>query len=471
MSPTLETTIVQHLILDNGMRLRHLGDKCVDSGYITKLNWDFIKSQHQNPFQRGSALLQLLRGVDKFTMALLCELLRDRCVNSSHVANMIEKAIQGSSEEIQRARTNVFEINESKPHFPWMKKLLYDGTLNKETWLQSLIGYTTPQWRVADKIVHSWDTLYAIYVTRATAEGFYPLLDWDSFSHPVNSIAVGKLFVALRKKNQLHLINGGLKNHVPNVWDIIMSYPILQEYFNSRMKVVDENFGEKELKKPKGRYTETSSRENMRSTNPLAKAMQRQVISRASTVSSFVYEDQFSHFRTAIFSIMDEHGAWEKLLQTRNLLGGQDMEKFVSTMKRHWAKDRSGEPTRNIIIQLMQNDDDFRCAPLTEFAEELIRLNISDVTANVVKMTSFFDDKIKKAKKSNNMAYQTQFDLRKWLLKHEICEEDQVDVLVPKLQGAGVIHVKSIQGFSKEDLKECGFNTVQAIATLKALNK
>ncbi len=62
-------------------------------------------------------------------------------------------------------------------------------------------------------------------------------------------------------------------------------------------------------------------------------------------------------------------------------------------------------------------------------------------------------------------------DLRPWLLKHQICDEKEVDFLMERFYSVGVWNVNTISRFSKEDLIKCGLNTVQAVAVINALKK
>jgi len=189
------------------------------------------------------------------------------------------------------------------------------------------------------------------------------------------------------------------------------------------------------------------------------------------TVATFLDSDRYNHFRTLIFAAMDETDAWENFLEERGLLGGDEVEKYVSNLKHQWATNRGGEPTLTVIRDLVDNDSDFGDKLLVDFATELLELNIEDVNAAVVKLTSFLEAKEKKAKKKNSTAYTAQANLRSWLLGNLICEEEEVDTLIKNLRESGVKGVSSLDGFEKDDLKDLGFNTVQAILTIKALNR
>ncbi len=205
--------------------------------------------------------------------------------------------------------------------------------------------------------------------------------------------------------------------------------------------------------------------------NPLSAAVATQMRARTKTVLSFIRDDELKHFRTTICAVMDETHSWEKLLASRGLLGGEGVEQFVSNLKQQWTQRRDGEPTLTVLNSLCSTDNSFASMPLNEFAQELIDLRVPAVQTEVLKLTSWLEEKNTKAKQQSQTAYSAQSDLRGWLLKHHICDTDEVDRMIPHLRRAGVKSVDSIRGFSKEDLKECGFNTVQAIATVNALNK
>jgi hypothetical protein len=182
-----------------------------------------------------------------------------------------------------------------------------------------------------------------------------------------------------------------------------------------------------------------------------------------------LHDDKLAHFRKAICIAMDETEGWYALLKVRGLLGGAKMEAEVFRLRSAWEKNRSGEPTLSVLRQLFRYDQDFAKMGLVQLCDILTSLNISAVQAEVVKLTSWLQDKTAQAKNASETAFSANSDLRGWLLTNRICTTSDVDALIASLRTAGVTSIESIRGFDKEDLKECGFNTVQAIQTVKAL--
>ena len=226
----------------------------------------------------------------------------------------------------------------------------------------------------------------------------------------------------------------------------------------------DDNSNNSNYRAPK-RSPKRSPKQNSALGQAIRQASERQ------TVRSFVQEDRFNHFRTIIFAAMDETGGWVKLLAARGLLAGEAVEKQVSQLKTQWSANRGGKPTETIILELMHNDEDFADSSIQDFAAELVSLDIKDVNTAVVKLTSFLEDKQKKAKKKNTTAYDAQSELRSWLLQQNICDEEEVDSLIIKVGKEGVKEVSSLDDFTKNDLKDLGFSTFQALALIKAFNQ
>ncbi len=180
-------------------------------------------------------------------------------------------------------------------------------------------------------------------------------------------------------------------------------------------------------------------------------------------------DPDFDHYRTSILIQMDKTEGWFQLLKNRKLLGTNEMEVWVANIRREWEHAHRGAPTLTVFSELSSRDPHFAQMDLATFAQELINLNIPSVTAEVVTLTSWIDAQKEKSIKASEVAYSAQSDLRSWLLKNNICDATEVDALITHLRKAGVKNVDNIRGFDKSELKECGFNTVQAIAILKAL--
>ncbi len=187
------------------------------------------------------------------------------------------------------------------------------------------------------------------------------------------------------------------------------------------------------------------------------------------TVSTLFNSPEYDHYRTAILLEMDKTRGWVTFLGNRKLLGTTAMEQWKAGMLTQWERNRSGNPTMTTFTQIMQRDAAFAKTSIFEFAQELINLNIPSVTAEVVTLTSWITSQSEQSSKASEVAFTAQANLRSWLLKNGICEATKVDELIPRLRNAGVNTIDNIRGFDKGELKECGFNTVQAIAILKAL--
>lgn len=205
--------------------------------------------------------------------------------------------------------------------------------------------------------------------------------------------------------------------------------------------------------------------------SPFASAISQSKGAAAMTVNTLLHDDKLAHFRKAICISMDETEGWYALLRMRGLLGGQKMEAEVFRLRTAWENNRSGEPTMSVLKQLFRHDAEFAQLGLTQFCNVLTSLNIPAVQAEVIKLTSWLQDKTSKAQTASETAFSATSDLRGWLLSNRICTTNDVDALITSLRKAGVTSTDSIRGFDKDDLKECGFNTVQAIQTIKALSK
>jgi len=203
--------------------------------------------------------------------------------------------------------------------------------------------------------------------------------------------------------------------------------------------------------------------------SPFAAVIAQQTAFKMLTVRNLLDNGDLQHFRTSIFIQMDESQAWELFLKRRGMLGTDAMEQYVSKIKAQWERNRGGNPTLTIMSEFAARAPDFANMELARFAQELIELNIPSVTTEVVKLTSWIDSQKDRLTKASETAYSSQSDLRSWLLKNGICDTTKVDELIPHLRKAGVMTIENIRGFDKSELKECGFNTVQAIAILKAL--
>lgn len=203
--------------------------------------------------------------------------------------------------------------------------------------------------------------------------------------------------------------------------------------------------------------------------SPFAVALSQSKGMSAMTFDTFLHKDTLSYFRKSICLAMDDSEGWFVLLKRRNLLGGQGMEQYVSRLKSEWANGRRGEPTLSVLEELYRHDRDFAQMPLAEFCTLLTSLNIPSVQVETVKLTTWLDEQTNKTRAASETTFNASQGLRAWLVKNGICDETQVDALIARLRQSGVESVETIQGFDKDDLKECGFNTVQAIKTIKAL--
>lgn len=182
-------------------------------------------------------------------------------------------------------------------------------------------------------------------------------------------------------------------------------------------------------------------------------------------VNHLFTKTELRHFCQCILLAMDETEAWLSLLKKRSLLAGAGMEALVSELRTNWERQRSGEPSKRIITEV------FATMEAREFLSLLNSLCIGQVSTEVVKLTSWLDKQEEQRKRASEQVYEAQSTLRQWLLKHQICEAEEVDVLIPRLAKEGVSQVKHLNGFDKDDLKACGFTTRQAIAIVKAVEK
>jgi hypothetical protein len=101
----------------------------------------------------------------------------------------------------------------------------------------------------------------------------------------------------------------------------------------------------------------------------------------------------------------------------------------------------------------------------------LTDLGLPNVTKEVQKIQDWIGKQNNKTKQASDTVFDVQTTFRAWLIEKGICEDADVDRLLPELAREGVSDVKHLDGFDKDDLKQCGFNTRQAIAVLKALKK
>lgn len=207
------------------------------------------------------------------------------------------------------------------------------------------------------------------------------------------------------------------------------------------------------------------------SNNPLASAIKSASASRSLTVSSLLTNPDLAHFYRSICLAMDESSAWITLLKVRGVLSGEGVEKWVAQLKTNWERNRSGEPSHTVIRQFVDSDSVFASTDVNKFCALLISLDVPTVQEAAVKLSSWLEEQSKKESQKSETAFVAQQDLRTWLIKHEICEATEVDHLILQLRKAGVKSIETLRGFTREDLKECGFNTVQAIKTVYVLKK
>lgn len=204
------------------------------------------------------------------------------------------------------------------------------------------------------------------------------------------------------------------------------------------------------------------------SMNPLAAAIasqQRQVV----TTQSFL-QDSSNALRNSLLLAMDESEAWFALLAAKNLLHGPEMEKWVAGLRKEWTASRANEPSLQVVRNLCQHDAEFARGTLVDLANLLNALKIPAVTQAISKAVEFYEGKQAKTQEKSSTAFSAQGELRAWLVQNGICEEEEVDSLVLKLRGEGVRNVADLQGFDKDDLKELGFSTRQAIAVVKKIS-
>jgi hypothetical protein len=202
--------------------------------------------------------------------------------------------------------------------------------------------------------------------------------------------------------------------------------------------------------------------------NPLAAAIasqQRQVV----TTQSFL-QDSSNALRNSLLLAMDESEAWFALLAAKNLLHGPEMEKWVASLRKEWTASRANEPSLHVVRNLCQHDAEFARGTLVDLANLLNALKIPAVTQAISKAVEFYEGKQAKTQEKSSTAFSAQGELRVWLVQNNICEEEEVDGLVLKLRGEGVRNVADLQGFDKDDLKELGFSTRQAIAVVKKIS-
>lgn len=182
------------------------------------------------------------------------------------------------------------------------------------------------------------------------------------------------------------------------------------------------------------------------------------------------YGSQCAHFRDIIYATMNETGTWIAFLKGRNLLSGQAAERRVASLRNDFEVHKRGNPMSSVMEDLCQ-DRSFATTDLDVFCGELIALGNHSVTTEVVKLQSWIAAQKQTKESRNQTAFDAQSQLRQWLTHHRICDPADVDSLLMRLRGEGVGTVADLAGFTKQDLKECGFTTVQAIRAEKALEK
>jgi hypothetical protein len=264
---------------------------------------------------------------------------------------------------------------------------------------------------------------------------------------------VGKRYIELMADLDMQMIMG-------RDWDMTHALSVLRTVYPAGANILAEYMGVQSANVSAAPAAAAPPQ------SPFASAVASQ---KTLTVRSLMEDSNLRHFRTSIFIQMDETQGWELFLKRRGLLGGAAMETYISNIKAQWERNRGGEPTMTILSEQARHDSSFASTELSRFAQELIALNIPAVQTEVIKLTSWIDAQKEQTAASSATAYTAQSELRSWLLKNNICDITEVDILIPHLRKAGVVTIDDIRGFDKSELRECGFNPVQAIKILKKL--
>lgn len=217
---------------------------------------------------------------------------------------------------------------------------------------------------------------------------------------------------------------------------------------------------------PKGNIIESGSIP-MEIDDPFANAFAEQDSMREQTVADFLTKTDYEHFRNGIFVAMDNSMGWVRYLSVKKLLVGDVMEKEVARLKTAWESNRGGKPTLTILTGLARNSK-FASQDLRVFIRDLLNLNIESVQVAALELQTWLTKKLSEAESKSQQTFDTQSILREWFIRHKICPESNVDNLILKVQNDGVESLDDLKFMTVDNLKECGFNTVQANKLLKS---
>jgi len=202
--------------------------------------------------------------------------------------------------------------------------------------------------------------------------------------------------------------------------------------------------------------------------NPLAAALQAQEqMQTAQTMGKMVHSSN-AHFIT-VMGVMNAKRLWHQWLGQRGLLHTPAMEQYVETLGRKWeASLHSSNPTQELWVTMCQSSPEFSQMPITDFAQELRRLNDQELTAAVADWISFFQTQNAAVARKNQASTTVQSALRTLLVEKLNFPPEDVDGHIARLKGLGV-EIPTDLGLVKEKrFVKAGFNAVQAARLVNA---
>ncbi len=186
------------------------------------------------------------------------------------------------------------------------------------------------------------------------------------------------------------------------------------------------------------------------------------------TMAAFVQENG-SHYHAICFQ-MNETSAWKLFLRQQKMLSSDSMAKMVTELSQMYSNGK-GNPTDSIFKLISIND--YGKTPINTFMNDLMNLDVNDVTAAVHKYNKFRATKEQEIETKNQNVYEANVGLREFLINNDISTHESVDDDLSKLchKDIGVTKPDHLKRLEFDDILAAGFSRIQSRTMVQKIQK
>ena len=194
--------------------------------------------------------------------------------------------------------------------------------------------------------------------------------------------------------------------------------------------------------------------DTMAEDDPLAAALAAKTnASKTQTIAEFVNSPALAHWRTKICLATDENCNFVRLLTNMGLISQPGMSKFVGDLKAKWNADRTGEPTMTVLKSLARNAQ-FADKPLESLFKTFEGLKVKEINTAIAEYRRHRDGKTKSANDRNNASFESEDDMRQFLLSTNFSNDETIDDDMETIRDAGVETIQDLYEFEESDFKD-----------------